>query len=335
MADDWNPDTGGRSLAEILREAGIERANRANRRRSWDDPDETAIRQRRAEAAADRSNTGGFGRRKSDFADRVEQQAAAESGGRKSSGREPMAREPMAREPMAREAMAREAKARESMARDSVAREAVGDRRQSRRAAPEPSTAAIPGLRPDRKPGVPHPSGPIPSGPIPSGPLLSGSLSDAPLRERRSTGRVSSGRDRPAPRSSMPGSSAPTRAPEADSHPSTGPIPVVRPDDFDDADLEATPRESAMAWLRFAGELLIALAAGVGVYFAATLLWEQVPHLAVFLAPLSVAGLVAGVSMWRQRQGRDAMGPRLLALLVFAGTLLTIAPAAGLLAAGS
>src|SRR4051812_50010159 len=49
---DWNPDTGGRSLAEILREAGIESANRAARRRSWDDPEETGIRQRRAEAAA-------------------------------------------------------------------------------------------------------------------------------------------------------------------------------------------------------------------------------------------------------------------------------------------
>lgn len=318
MADDWNPDTGGRSLAEILREAGVERANRANRRRSWDDPDETAIRQRRAEAAADRSNTGGFGRRKSDFADRIEQQAADERGAREST-----VREPSTREPRAREVAAREAKAREPMAR-----EAVGDRRQGRRAAPEPSTAAIPGLRPDRKPGVPHPSGPIPSGPIPSGPLLSGAFSDAPPRERRSTGRGSSGRERPASRSSA------TRAPEVDSHPSTGPIPVVRPDDFD-ADLESTPRESAMAWLRFAGELLIALAAGVGVYFAATLLWEQVPHLAIFLAPLAVAGLVAGVGMWRQRQGHDAMGPRLLALLVFAGTLLTIAPAAGLLAAGS
>ena len=51
---DWNPDTGGRSLAEILREAGIESANRASRRRTWDDPEETGIRQRRAEAAADR-----------------------------------------------------------------------------------------------------------------------------------------------------------------------------------------------------------------------------------------------------------------------------------------
>jgi membrane protein YdbS with pleckstrin-like domain len=120
-------------------------------------------------------------------------------------------------------------------------------------------------------------------------------------------------------------------------HPSTGPIPVVRPEqaaaDLDD--LDATPQESALAWLRFAGELVIALAAGVGVYFAATVLWEIVPHVAVLLAPLAVTGLVAGVGVWRQRQGREPIGARLLAVLVFAGTLLTIAPAAGLLAAGS
>jgi hypothetical protein len=277
---DWNPDTAGRSLAEILREAGIERANRANRRRSWDDPDETAIRQRRAEAAADRSNTGGFGRRKSDFAERLEAEAAgAKAAGAPAAGAPPV------------------------------------ERRQSRRPVPEPSTAAIPGLRPDRKPGVPHPSGPLPSGPIP------------PLRERRSAEEVPSARERGAPRSTA------TRRPVAEDHPSTGPIPVVRPEDIEE-DLDATPKESALAWLRFAGELVIALAAGVGVYFAATLLWEQLPHLAVFLAPLAVAALVAGVSMWRQRQGREPIGPRLLALLVFAGTLLTIAPAAGLLATG-
>ena len=62
---DWNPDTGGRSLAEILREAGIESAARAQRRRRWDDPEETGIRQRRAEAAS-ASRAGEFGRRKSD-----------------------------------------------------------------------------------------------------------------------------------------------------------------------------------------------------------------------------------------------------------------------------
>lgn len=310
MADpDWNPDTAGRSLAEILREAGIERANRANRRRSWDDPDETAVRQRRAEAAADRSNTGGFGRRKSDFAERLEAQAAAAS---------------------------------------------PAERRPVRRPVPEPSTAAIPGLRPDRKPGVPHPGGTHPSAPLPSGPLTSGPLTSGPLpsgavpsgavpplRERRAAERAPASRERERERvrdrARVPSRPSKARA-VVDAHPSTGPIPVVRPEDIDadlDTDLDTTPKESALAWLRFAGELVIALAAGVGVYFAATLLWEQLPHLAVFLAPLAVAGLVAGVSMWRQRQGREPIGPRLLGLLVFAGTLLTIAPAAGLLAAAT
>ena len=109
---------------------------------------------------------------------------------------------------------------------------------------------------------------------------------------------------------------------------------MVRADQVDhlDADFQATPQESALAWLRFAGELVIALAAGIGVFLAATLLWENVPRLAVLLAPLAVTGLVTGVGVWRQRQGREPVGPRLLAVLVFAGTLLTIAPAAQLLA---
>jgi hypothetical protein len=306
--DDWNPDTAGRSLAEILREAGIERADRAGRRRSWDDPDETAIRQRRADAAADRSNRAGYGRRKGDLADRMDAAAAADRA----------AARPVERAP---------------------------DPRGVRRVVPEPSTAAIPGLRPDRRPGVPHPSAPLPSGPIP--PLRERAAPDRAAPDRAAPERA--GRERPARGKAAPDRSAQERVPAArersgarsavrardhDPHPSTGPIPVVRPEDLE-TDADAGPRESALAWLRFGGELVIAVAAGVGVYFAATLLWEQLPHLAVFLAPLAVAGLVAGVSMWRQRQGGEPIGPRLLAVLVFAGTLLTIAPAAGLLAAAT
>jgi hypothetical protein len=265
---DWNPDTGGRSLAEILREAGIESANRAARRRSWDDPEETGIRQRRAEASAADGVAGrtGYRRRRSDQTD--EPPPGVER--RQRSDRQ------------------------------------QSDRRQARPAAPDPSTAAIPGLRPDRKPGVPA-AAPMPSAPV-------------PVRERRAA-------------DLLPQRSAGRPATGAD-HPSTGPIPVVRPDRIAE-DLDATPKESALAWLRFAGELVIALAAGVGVYFAATVLWEMVPHVAVLLAPLAVTGLVTGVGVWRQRQGREPVGPRLLAVLVFAGTLLTIAPAAGLLASGS
>ena len=54
----------------------------------------------------------------------------------------------------------------------------------------------------------------------------------------------------------------------------------------------------------------------------------------MLLAPLAVAGLVAGVGFYRQRQNREPMGARLLAVLVFAGVLLTIVPAAALLSTG-
>jgi hypothetical protein len=303
---DWNPDTAGRPLAEILREAGIESAARSARRRRWDDPDETGLRQRRAEAAADARP--GFGRRAGDLAD---------TGG-------------------------------------------------ARRVAPEPSTAAIPGLRPSRTPDVPG---------------AAAATSAAPQRERRSpdddrrdsgtgrrdsdsdTGRLGTDTGRRDSDTGRLGTDTGRRGPEtgrrravaaearaakkaaaaarsegrgerkADAEDfSTGPIPIVRAGDEVLTEEEATPRESAMAWLRFAGELVIALAAGVGVYFLATVLWEQLPQLAVLLTPLAVTGLVAGVGMWRQRMGRDAVGLRLLAVLVFAGALLTVAPAAGLLA---
>jgi hypothetical protein len=271
---DWNPDTGGRSLAEILREAGIESANRAARRRSWDDPEETGIRQRRAEAAA--AGRPDLGRRKSD----------------RSLDEPPVPERRMAPD------------------RRAADRRPAADPREMRRPEPGPTTAAIPGMRPDRKPGVPV------VGTMPSGPVHTRRGAEPP--PQRATDRTARG------------------AAPVESHPSTGPIPVVRPEQFEEADdLDSTPQESALAWLRFAGELIIALAAGVGVYFAATLLWENIPHVAVLLAPLAVTALVTGVGYWRQKQGREPVGPRLLAVLVFAGTLLTIAPAAGLLAGGS
>jgi hypothetical protein len=262
---EWNPDTGGRSLAEILREAGIESASRAARRRSWDDPEETGIRQRRAEAAAaGAADRAGYGRRRSDRA----------------------------------------------------GDERPRDRPDFSRPAPGPSTAAIPGLRPDRKPGVPVSSA------QPSAPVFERRAAEPPAQRatQRSAQRV-------APRSAR-----------VDDHPSTGPIPVVPTGEFDpavDGDLDATPQESALAWARFAGELVIAVAVGIAVYFAARVLWDTVPYVAMLLAPLAVTGLTGGVGMWRQRQGREPAGAVLVAVLVFAGTLLTIAPAAELIAGGT
>lgn len=100
-----------------------------------------------------------------------------------------------------------------------------------------------------------------------------------------------------------------------------------------DQDLEDTPTagQSALAWARFAGELLVAVAVGVGTYFAFTVLWELVPYVALVAAPLVLTGLVAGVAAWRHRREQAQLSVRLLAVLVFAGTLLVIAPAAQLL----
>ncbi|MCW2699596.1 MAG: conserved rane protein of unknown function, partial [Blastococcus sp.] len=148
---DWNPDTGGRSLAEILREAGIESATRQNRRRRWDDPEETGLRQRRAEAAAAEgaATRAGYGRRREDPAFDQRPPFRDESPPLRDGPRAP---------------------------RDEPQSSRNGappvERRQRPRRPADPSTAAIPGLRPDRKPGVPA-AGALPSGPLPPGPLLS------------------------------------------------------------------------------------------------------------------------------------------------------------------
>ncbi|NEK58231.1 hypothetical protein GCU56_10150 [Geodermatophilus sabuli] len=264
-----DPDTGGRPLADILREAGVESPARGRRRRPGETGD-APIRQR-----GDVGETGDTGIRR----------RGADGGRMSDTGRAGL--------PSGRRAADRTG--------DLAPPAPSPDRRRGR---PEPSTAAIPGLRPSRKPGVP--------GATSTTGVLAGAAD---------TGAVRAGTG---------------RARTSDAGPSTGPIPVVRADAdtplLEDEALGA--QEGALAWLRFAGELVVALAAGVGIYFLFTVLWELLPYLAVLLAPVAVAALVAGVGAWRQRQDKEHIGARLTAVLVFAGTLLTIAPAAGLLAGG-
>ncbi len=280
-----DPETGGRPLADILREAGIEAPRSVRRRRG--DTGDIPIKQRRRESDTDAggphpgrragdtgrvSDTGRFSRDTGRVADLGEPP--------RDTGRSDIKRPDTGRSDTGRQLRDR--------VRDGGRDDPFGKARDTGRVAGAPaegvrgssgpSTAAIPGLRPSRKPGVPG--------------------------------------------------SAPS-----DSGPATGPIPVVRPGEthvLDDGPLGA--KEGALAWLRFAGELVVALAAGVGIYFLATVVWEQLPQAAVVLVPLAVTGLVAGVGAWRQRTGREPADVRLVAVLVFAGTLLTIAPAAGLLA---
>jgi membrane protein YdbS with pleckstrin-like domain len=80
--------------------------------------------------------------------------------------------------------------------------------------------------------------------------------------------------------------------------------------------------------------MVAAVAVGVGVYFAFTALWELQAYVAVVASPAVVTGLVAGAQAWRHRQGRGPLEVRVLAVLLFTGTLLTIAPAGALLSGG-
>lgn len=245
-----DPETGGRSLADILREAGVE-SPKTGRRRRGETGEEPAVRQRGSRGDGDTGRVAdapAYGRRAGD------------------TGKTPPV------------APADPVKARVRAPADPLARRvtpSTADLPTSvERRSDGPSTAAIPGLRPSRKPGVPG-------------------------------------------------------APGADSGPSTGPIPVVRDDD--PPLLEDEPAGGALAWLRFAGELVVALAAGVGIYLLFTVLWEQLPRITVVIAPLAVTALVGAVGAWRHRFGGEALGLRLIIVLVFAGTLLTVAPAASLL----
>jgi hypothetical protein len=245
-----DPETGGRSLADILREAGVE-SPRTGRRRRGDTGEEPVVRQRGSRGTGDTGrvdDAATFGRRAGD------------------TGKTPPV------------APADPVKARVRTPADPLAGRArpPADLPATRgRGSDGPSTAAIPGLRPSRKPGVPG----------------------------------------------APGSD--------DAGPSTGPIPVVRDDDPPLIDDE--PAGGALAWLRFAGELVVALAAGVGIYLLFTVLWEQLPRITVVIAPLAVTALVGAVGAWRHRFGGEALGLRLIVVLVFAGTLLTVAPAAALI----
>jgi hypothetical protein len=316
-----DPETGGRSLAEILREAGVESTTRTGRRRRWDDDDDTGIRQRGSESGEDRG-TGrlAYGRRASDLPLTEPAGAAAEPSTAAIPGLRPSGKPGVP-----------------GAGSVPVGTGVLPDQRTGVRRTTEPGTG---GRRAGDRPTENRPSGDRPAEARPA--------EARPADNRRTEDRRAGGRRGVEPRTDRrtdrrgaartaagaPAATgtradrAPAAPPRIDDNPSTGPIPIV-PDDVEDA-----APEGPLAWLRFGGELVIALAAGVGIYFLFTVIWEILPYLAVLVAPLAVTGLVFGVGAYRHKVGRDPVGPKLLAVLVFAGTILTVTPAAGLLATG-
>jgi hypothetical protein len=354
-----DPETGGRSLAEILREAGIESPTRGRRRAT--DPDDTGIRQRGQEAPSDTGRVSGrpYGRRASDLriaeptpGARAADPSTAAIPNMRPSGkpdvpgvetgavreRRPDERRPE-RRPEDRRTEDRRTERRPDERRSAERR--TGERRPDDRRAADRRMADVPVAEDRRAVDRRQADRRLDDRRRPEGRRLAAehlgesAPVDRPLESRPVDARPDrrSGDRRAAAAPAEERRRVPAPAAPADDNPMTGPIPIVS-DDIEAEDLDSTPKESALAWLRFAGELVIALAAGVGIYFLFTVIWEMLPHLAVLVSPLAVTGLVAGVGAYRHKMARDPVGPKLLAVLVFAGVLLTVAPAAGLLAAG-
>ena len=343
-----DPETGGRSLAEILREAGIESPTRGRRRAT--DSDDTGIRQRGQEAPSDTGRVSGrpYGRRASDL--RVAEPPAGARAADPSTAAIPNMRPSgkpevpggLSETGIARERLVeRRAERRPDERRTDERRPGdrrTGERRPDDRRAGERRMADVPVAEDrrvaDRRQGDRR----LDDRRRPEGrrPAAEARPVDRPLESRPVEPRPDRRADDRRAAAAAPAEErrrVPPPARPLDDNPVTGPIPIVS-DDIEAEDLDSTPKESALAWLRFAGELVIALAAGVGIYFLFTVIWEMLPYLAVVVSPLAITALVAGVGAYRHKMARDPVGPKLLAVLVFAGVLLTVAPAAGLLAAG-
>lgn len=117
----------------------------------------------------------------------------------------------------------------------------------------------------------------------------------------------------------------------AASHTTRSPSPVstTPPPEADPEDAVAAP-SAAIGWAILLVEVLAAFGLGVAVWYAFSALWDLLPYVAAFAGPLVVTGLVAVAGALRARTGRNPLGLPTLCILVFAGTVLVVLPAATL-----
>lgn len=109
---------------------------------------------------------------------------------------------------------------------------------------------------------------------------------------------------------------------------SASPVATTPPVDDDEIDAGVPARGGVASWAILAVELLAALGLGVAAWYAFSAVWELLPYVAAFAGPLVVTGLVAVAGALRSRTGRNPLGLPTLCVLVFAGTVLVVLPAA-------
>jgi len=99
-------------------------------------------------------------------------------------------------------------------------------------------------------------------------------------------------------------------------------------DDPSEDDSAVAVHSGAISWAILVVELLAALGLGVAAWYAFSALWDLLPYAAALAGPLVVTGLVAVAGALRARTGRNPLGLPTLCILVFAGTVLVVLPAA-------
>ena len=128
---------------------------------------------------------------------------------------------------------------------------------------------------------------------------------------------------RPAESSSM---TAPAHA-----NRSSSPLATAPAENADEEDSAVGLPSGALSWAILGIELLAAVGLGVAAWFAFSALWDLLPYVAALVGPLVVTGLVAVAGALRSRTGRNPLGLPTLCILVFAGTVLVVVPAATLI----
>lgn len=132
--------------------------------------------------------------------------------------------------------------------------------------------------------------------------------------------------------------SDPSDAQPADSDSSAGsdeisqPSPPSEPESVDNAPEKAAhERSSAVHWMLAIGEVVLAVAIGVGLSYVFRLLWDITPYVASVLAPVVICAVVGIVGLSRKKLGLGAIPLGLLLLVLFVTALLVVVPAAWVL----
>lgn len=115
------------------------------------------------------------------------------------------------------------------------------------------------------------------------------------------------------------------------SHANRSPSPMEMTPPLEEDEEQASTRGGVLGWAVLLVEVLAAIGLGIAVWYAFSALWDLLPYVAAFAGPLVVTGLVAVAGALRARTGRNPLGLPTLCILVFAGTVLVVLPAATLI----